>query len=239
MRSQPAPRPVVEERHTAAVVSTNGQPRKDVERNRARLLRSADALIREHGMDLSLNAVAHHAGLGVGTAYRHFADRDALLRAMFDQRLEQVRDVMIAHGDDEDPVAGLRATILEVCELQSADRGLWDVVSTSTNDVERESVQSRLFPLADRLAMRAIATGRMRAGFATEDIPVLFWTGGALGEYFASASPSTWRRYVELLLDGLIAHDVADRPAPTEPAPTPEQISTAMDGWRARRTRQA
>ena len=53
--------------------------RRDAERNRVRILASAKVLIAEHGVDVSLDDIARHAGVGVGTVYRRFPDRQALI----------------------------------------------------------------------------------------------------------------------------------------------------------------
>ncbi|MGI8591373.1 MAG: TetR/AcrR family transcriptional regulator [Nakamurella sp.] len=55
--------------------------RQDVTRNRARLLKAADELVAERGLDISFNGLAHRSGVGVGTVYRHFADKGALVTA--------------------------------------------------------------------------------------------------------------------------------------------------------------
>ena len=169
--------------------TTSRTVRKDVLRNRALLLESADAVIREHGMDLSLNAVAHHAGVGVGTVYRHFPDREALIKAMFEQRVDRVYEIMSSHVKDEDPVEGLRAAVFEICQMQATDRGVWEVASAGGGESNREIVQTRLLPTARKLVRRANATGRLRVKFEANDLPVLLWTGGALHAYLGACHP--------------------------------------------------
>ena len=212
-------------------MSTAPKPRKDVLRNRALLLESADALIREHGLDLSLNAVAHHAGMGVGTAYRHFPDRAALIQAMFEQRVERVVEILSAHVDDDDPVAGLRAVVFEVCEMQAGDRGVWELLSSGDQDAHRQLVQERLLPLVGKLVDRANALGRMRLEFNVNDLAVIFWTGGALHAYLGAVAPGAWRRYIQLMLDGFLADDDPAR-EPNDTAPLSfDEVDAAMSGW--------
>jgi len=201
-------------------------------RNRALLLESADAVVRERGMDLSLNAVAHHAGVGVGTVYRHFPDRDALIKAMFAERVDRVYEIMVSHVKDEDPVAGLRAAVFDICQMQATDRGVWEVVSAGSRQPNREIVETRLLPMARKLARRANATGRLRVKFEANDLPVLLWTGGALHAYLSSASPTGWWRYVQLMFDGYLADDDPVRRPIRRPAPSVDQIDAAMRGWR-------
>ena len=210
---------------------TSGPVRKDVLRNRALILQAADAMIREHGMELSLNAVAHHAGVGVGTVYRHFPDRDALVKAMFEQRVERIHTIMASHVKDPDPVAGLRAAVFEICEMQASDRGMWEVASAG-RESHREIVQTRLLPTVRKLVRRANATGRLRVPIETNDLPVLLWTGGALHNYLGPVSPTGWWRYVQLLFDSFLADDDPARTPITHRAPSVDQIDAAMRGGR-------
>ena len=184
-------------------------------------------------MDLSLNAVAHHAGVGVGTVYRHFPDRDALVTAMFEQRVEQVYEIFASHLKDADPVEGLRNAVFAVCQMQATDRGIWEVASAGRRDSHREIVQVRLLPMARRLVRRANATGRLRVKFEANDLPVLLWAGGALHAYLGSVSTTAWWRYVQLLFDSFLADDDPARTPITNRAPSVDQIDSAMRGWRS------
>src|ERR671932_335021 len=66
--------------------------RKDAAVNRERLLSAASELFAEHGLNVTLNDIAHHAGVGVGTAYRRFANKEEVIDALFEQRLQEVED---------------------------------------------------------------------------------------------------------------------------------------------------
>ncbi len=206
--------------------------RKDVLRNRALLLASADAVVREHGTNLSLNEVAHHAGVGVGTVYRHFPDREALMKVMFEERVDRVYEIMSSHLDDKDPVEGLRDAVFDICEMQATDRGVWEVVAAGGREPHREIVQTRLLPLARKLVRRANATGRLRTRFDANDLPVLLWTGGALNAYLGAASPTGWGRYIQLMFYSFLTDDDPARRPIRQKAPSVGQIDAAMRGWR-------
>ena len=64
--------------------------RKDAALNRERLLTAASELFAEQGLDVTLNDIAHRAGVGVGTAYRRFANKGEVIEALFEERLEEV-----------------------------------------------------------------------------------------------------------------------------------------------------
>ncbi|SNQ48332.1 Transcriptional regulator, TetR family [Frankia canadensis] len=84
--------------------SAQGQPvRADAARNRARVLSAARSVFAAQGADASLHEVARFAGVGVGTVYRHFATREALLEAVLSDRFESLRQLAA------EPAAGLSA----------------------------------------------------------------------------------------------------------------------------------
>src|SRR5436309_13964281 len=62
--------------------------RKDAAQNRERLLAAASELFAERGLNVTLNDIAHHAGVGVGTAYRRFPNKEAVIDALFEQQLD-------------------------------------------------------------------------------------------------------------------------------------------------------
>jgi len=94
-----------------------GQPegaprRKDAERNRRRLLAAAREVFRDRGVAATLNDVAHHAGLGVGTVYRHFANKEELIDALFEDMVETVDQYVREAAAEQDACdAALKAMI--------------------------------------------------------------------------------------------------------------------------------
>jgi AcrR family transcriptional regulator len=200
--------------------------RKDVARNRAKLLQAAEELVAEYGLDLSFNQIARHAGVGVGTVYRHFADRDELIAGLTAQRLERAKAIMLAALQDDDPVAALRRVILSICELQAADRGIWQAL-TATGQSHAEVLRQGLLPLTSQLVERARVTGRVRPDITATDLPMILWIGGALGEYAGDVGPGLWRRYVEILLNGLCEPADATPPLTVE-ALTDEDLARFM-----------
>src|SRR3954467_11819009 len=98
--------------------------RADAARNRARLIAAARELFAERGLNVTMDEIARHAGVGVGTAYRRFASREELIEALFDDRFEQI--IANAERALEDPDAwhGLITFVESQIEMQAADRGL-------------------------------------------------------------------------------------------------------------------
>jgi AcrR family transcriptional regulator len=183
------------------VTALGRAPRKDVTRNRARLLRAADELIATDGLDVSFNALARHAGMGVGTVYAHFRDRDELLDALVDRRIDVVVTLLQELATIPDPVEGLRRALIGMSELQARDKGIWQTLAVTAGDRPHAAVQERITPFIASLVNRARAGGRVRPELEVSDVFTILWIGGALAE----RRPGQWRRYVELMLAGFLA----------------------------------
>src|ERR1700761_4071147 len=93
--------------------------RKDAARNRAALLEAARVVFAERGLDASLDDIARQAGLGVGTAYRHFAKKPAVIAGIFDQAIDEVLATADAARAIEDPCLAL-ATFFEAAATSQA-----------------------------------------------------------------------------------------------------------------------
>src|SRR5918912_1316513 len=103
--------------------------RKDAAENRERLLAAASELFAQHGLDVTLNDIAHHAGVGVGTAYRRFANKDEVINALFEQRLQAVADVAQEALAEPNAWEGLVNFISRAMHMQFGDRGLNEIMN--------------------------------------------------------------------------------------------------------------
>jgi AcrR family transcriptional regulator len=211
----------------------NRSVRKDVARNRARLLEAADKLVADSGLELSLNELAKRAGVGVGTVYRHFADKEAVLSALFEQRLDAIAAVFREAGGHEDPIVGLRHVLYTLGEMQAGDRALFQVMAATKSPKHRAMVRDRLEPLARTLVERAKATGRIRPEFAPTDIPMLLWVSMSVNDYSGGVRPDLWRRYIEVALDGFAAEGQPRQPLTVNPLAS-DDMETAITGWHQR-----
>ncbi len=68
--------------------------RADAQRNRERLIAAGREVFAERGFDASLDDVADHAGVGVGTAYRRFPNKEALIDEIFEERMREIRAML-------------------------------------------------------------------------------------------------------------------------------------------------
>jgi AcrR family transcriptional regulator len=188
--------------------------RKDAERNRRRLLAAAREVFRDRGVAATLNDVAHHAGLGVGTVYRHFANKEELIDALFDDMVETVDGYVREAEEQPDAWLGLTRALEKVCEVQAFDRGLREVMLGTGRGPERQNrMRERVSPRVDVIVARAQEQGTLRADILPADFPVLQLMVGAVSDH--TGQPGLWRRYLPIIVDGLRA-----RPGETSPLPT-------------------
>ncbi|EFC84428.1 TetR/AcrR family transcriptional regulator [Parafrankia sp. EUN1f] len=200
--------------------------RKDAVRNRAILLETADRLIAIRGLDVTFHQLAAAAGMGVGTVYRHFADREALLGALIEQRFDTAHDILSAAERISDPIEALRTAIVRTCEYHLSDRALWQAMMSATKR-HQELARERLSPICTRIVERAIASGRLRDDFTAQDLPMIFLLTGGLSRN-ADVRPDLWRRYVESIIDGFML-DESDRVGAAVPAaPTDNEVERIM-----------
>src|SRR5438552_7742440 len=110
-------------------MATSERPlRRDAERNRQRILDAARELFTERGLTVTLNDIAHHAGCGVGTVYRRFPDKELLIDALFEERIDELVDFANEGLADPDPWHGLVRFLERALDAQTRDRGLKEVL---------------------------------------------------------------------------------------------------------------
>lgn len=201
--------------------------RKDVARNRGLLMRSAEAMFAERGTEVTLEEIARHAGVGVATAYRHFASRQAIVEAMLESRVAKFMAVLHECESIADPREAFETYLYRICELQANDRGMREAISANHGVDKVADFRERGRPLFERLFNRAKQAGAFRPECEPSDIVVAFWMIGKVSDAASGISPGQWRRQLNFLLDGLRAEAVPRQP-PAEPALSMEQVETIM-----------
>ena len=186
--------------------------RKDAARNRQLLLDAARAVFAERGLDASLDDVARKAGVGVGTAYRHFANKYELASAVFDQEIDKMIDLAERVAEMDDPWEGIAVFVTSAAEAQIEDRGLREVLTSVYDQKAFELINERFQRPLNRLMNRARRGGLVRKDVRASDLGVLVMMLCTVGDFAGESHRSLWRRYVPMLLAGLTA-DVAVSPA--------------------------
>jgi AcrR family transcriptional regulator len=180
--------------------------RKDAAQNRERLLVAAAELFAERGLDVTLNDIAHHAGVGVATAYRRFTNKEQVIDALFEERLQAVAAAAEESLDDPDPWHGLVSFLERSLEMQFGDRGLNQIMNTPTlGDARVGEARDRIAPLIDALVKRAKQQGTVRPDFDQSDVIFLQLALSAIMDSSRSVAPDLYRRYLTIFLDGIRA----------------------------------
>jgi AcrR family transcriptional regulator len=178
--------------------------RADAERNRRKLLDAAGELFARRGLAVGLDEIARHAGVGVGTAYRRFPDKEQLIEALFDDRLEQIAALAERSATRQDAYAGLVEFIEGNVELQSTDRGLKELILGSPHAIARaQAARARIEPAVASLVARAQAAGQIRADVTHTDLALVQFMLTAISDITREVDPDVWRRGLRLVLDGL------------------------------------
>jgi AcrR family transcriptional regulator len=192
--------------------------RRDAERNRQRILASAAEAFAERGLAATMDEIARRAGVGVGTVYRRFPDKEMLIEALFEQRIADLVALAEAARDEPDAWDGLVRFFESFISLQAADRGLKEVLLTPDRGQERVArARARLAPVVDALVERAKADGILRPDVVGPDLGLIQFMLGALADATRDVDPELWRRFLAIALDGLRTQ--RDAPSPLAPGP--------------------
>lgn len=201
--------------------------RADAERNRQRVLTAAARLFAERGGTATLNDVARAAGVGVGTVYRKFPDKEAVLEALFDDKVAALVRLAVEASTIDDAGAAVRGLLLGVMEMRATDRGLDAILMAPGRSARFTAVLGDEFvPTVERIVARAIRAGELRPDFTGQEICLLGFMVGKVADITRTADPEAWRRYAQLLVDGTRAAAAAE---PLAPAPLSfAEIATAL-----------
>ena len=202
--------------------------RRDAERNRQRILEAASDVFNERGLDVSLDEIARHAGVGVGTVYRRFQTKEELIEALFMDRLDAVAAIADEAYAASDPWRGLVSFMERMAEIIAGDLGLRQMLMYATYGRDLVAVaRQRNEPLVDRLVRRAQAAGQLRADIQQTDIPFIVFILTEAAHLAYAANPGIWRRYLTLILDGMQPARADVTPLPVV-AMRPEEMEKSM-----------
>lgn len=182
--------------------------RADAERNRQRLIAAAKELFATRGLDVTLDEVARHAGVGTGTAYRRFPNKDALIDALMVDRIGELAQIARECLDEPDPWLAVTSYFERALALQAADRGLKDVLFSSGRGRERSNhARQQIAPVVTKLVRRAQEAGAVRGDFAVSDVPLINFMLNTVVDFGRDIEPDLYKRYLAIVLDGLRPRD--------------------------------
>jgi AcrR family transcriptional regulator len=148
------------------------KPRADAERNRERLLATAKATFAKRGTAASLEEIARETGVGIGTLYRHFPTRDALVAAVYRNETEQLARAAQTLSDAHTPLTALRLWLDLFVDYMSTKRGLHAVLDSlagGTSALYADSAEQMTSALR-MLVDRAVASGEAKVDVDALDL---------------------------------------------------------------------
>jgi AcrR family transcriptional regulator len=201
--------------------------RSDAQRNRLRILQAAREVFADRGLDASLDQIAAHAGVGVGTVYRRFPDKDALIDALFEDRIDEIAAAGQSALSASDPWEGLVDFLQQANGLLSRDRGLRQVL-LSRGAHKTERAREKIVPIATELVARAQRAGSLRADLDPLDLPVIQLMVSAIADMTREVSPELWQRALTIIIDGLATTRKAPTPLPGKPLDRDQLAAAAI-----------
>jgi AcrR family transcriptional regulator len=202
--------------------------RRDAQRNRQRILKAASEVFTERGLDVTLDEVARHAGVGVGTVYRRFRTKEDLVEALFVDRIDEVAALAEEAAMAPDPWSGLACFMEQAATKLAGDLGLRQLMMFATYGGDKIwYARQRNAPLVTALVERAQEAGQLRSDLRPTDIPFLLFVLTEAAQLARDVSPEIWRRYLTLVLDGLRPEREGVSPLPV-PAMLPEEFEMTM-----------
>jgi AcrR family transcriptional regulator len=160
-----------------------------------------------------MDDVARRAGVGVGTVYRHFPTKEALIEALAIDRFEKIlaagREALL----NPDPWEAFAGALWAGAALTAADRSFTEIVGELTGPMPLpEELEREMRATYGELMRRAQDAGALRADLVMDDIP-MFMCGIGLGARKTHPCPDAWKRHVSIVIDGLRASN-ASAPLP-------------------------
>lgn len=173
--------------------------RRDAEHNRQRLLDAAAVVFAEHGLEASVEEIARAAGVGMGTLYRRFPTKDALISALVHDVLTTMLQ-LAQEGTERPDGTGLEYFLEAASAYQAAHRGclprLWNA------GLEHELVQE-VRRLIDAILADAKRHGKVRADVTGTDVTIALWAIRGIIETTAGRAPEAWQRHLDIFIAGL------------------------------------
>ena len=169
--------------------------RADARRNLERVLDAAAEVFATEGPDAIVDEIAQRAGVGHGTVFRRFPTKDDLMYAVVERHVAQMREIAEEALASGDPATAFFDFARRVAELAMTTPGLHKCVA----HCGEKPGAAELEDLGRKIVARAQRAGSIRKDVRPADVQRLVRSA------LTSAPPGQWRRYLEVVLDGLRA----------------------------------
>ncbi len=176
---------------------------------------SGRELFARDGPEAQMDEIAARAGVGIGTVYRHFPTKEALLTAMVRDRFQEFAEIAALAEDTVDPREALETVMRRSAEAVEGDIG-FQLAMMGSNELEWEGIEEQKAVLAavlTRIIRRAVDAGAVRDDFTFEDFGMVMC--GITSTMYYQPGSADWRRHLAIILHGVCApaRDVAQQSA--------------------------
>ncbi|HEY3687910.1 MAG TPA: TetR/AcrR family transcriptional regulator [Streptosporangiaceae bacterium] len=186
------------------MTATERPLRADARRNREQIIAAAGELFATHGHDAQMEQIAAHCGLGMGTLYRHFPNKRALLTAIVGARFQGMAELARAAEQVADPGAAFEKALRDYLEAADGDAA-FQLALMGDGTVNWEDVKTEKAEFAEiitRIITRAVKAGAIRPDLTFADFPLI--AHGVISTmYYQPAGNPDWRRHLEFVLAGV------------------------------------
>lgn len=175
--------------------------RADAQRNLGRVLEAAAEAFAEYGPDVTVDEIARRAGVGHGTVFRRFPTKDALMAAVVGTRIAGLTAAARELLERPDAGAAFDAFVWHAAESCGRDRVLFESSGRCDAFSEVADAKRELHDVVELLIGKARAEGALRSDLTADDVGALI--GSVMQAAMQREQPEAWRRYVQIILDGL------------------------------------
>ena len=179
--------------------------RADARRNRERIMSAGRELFARHGPEAQMDEIAAHAGVGIGTVYRHFPTKEALLTEMVRVRFQEFAAIATLAENTVDPRDALETVMRHSAEAVEGDAG-FQLALMGSNELEWDGIEEQKAALAavmTRIIERAVSAGVVREDFTFEDFGMVMC--GITSTMYYKPGGADWRRHLAIILRGVHA----------------------------------
>ncbi|WNV87770.1 TetR/AcrR family transcriptional regulator [Umezawaea sp. Da 62-37] len=185
------------------VTAETRRPRADATRNRQQLLDVATSLFTSAQAEPSMRAIAHEAGVGIATLYRHFPTRESLVDAVYQDQVSRLTTGARELLAQLDPPAALRRWMDLFGEWIATKNGMLDTLlaMVESGEIAHADTRTELLEAIEHILEAGRASGELRADVSAEDV-----AAALVGIFTVAGSPereAMAARLLNLLMDGL------------------------------------
>lgn len=198
--------------------------RADARRNRDAIIAAAMEVFAEDGLDAHTQAIAERAGVGIGTLFRHFPTKDALVEAVGMAQTRNVIDRFHQVLREPDPAGAFERLMWHFTGQHAQYRAVPRVLSNTTS-AEIGRLKAELYDVLAQAVTLAQQAGRLRADLALTDVLLLMDACAHVADGTSGLDPALRRRFMAVVFDGMRAANGTTLPRISRAAP--------VDSWLA------